>query len=236
LIRLSSLLDETRKILARDIDPAFLETASINLAWRYDSLYEHLDQTKLPVEAKLEQFAMLRGSCAVEALLFACQRHRVPFNFRTLGCNGQQKLLVKIGRIVLIQEPMLELTDYPRATDYKRELADTHGVIRQLELNLGDQPGRILDWSGGVLAVMLHAPAGPRFTREHRALGGLLLAVPDASYSYWTMRLDLHRIAMHGFGIAEEIAVPVPPTAPPGAQPDNVVVKLKKKSRTTGAA
>ncbi|MFB9981199.1 hypothetical protein ACFSQQ_19725 [Mesorhizobium kowhaii] len=227
-------LDLSRQILAHDIDPEFLQSVAVDLAWEYHLLYEDLRANRaLPVEMKLEQFADRRGSCAVNALVRSCQKHGVPYNFRALECNGQQKLIVKIGRVVLIQEPMLELSEKPRVSDYKRDLADTHSLIRQLELNLGDQPSRILDWSGDILAVLLHGAAGSRFKREHLALGGLLLAVPDASYSMWVMRLDLHRVAMFGLGNAD--ITPDPTMEINGnVQRDRVVAKLKRNKRNAG--
>lgn len=230
-----TLLDLSRQILAHDIDPEFLESASIALAWEYHQLYEGLRADHaLPVDLKLEQFAERRGACAVNALVYACEKHGVPYNFRKLECNGQLKLLVKIGRVILIQEPMLEHSEKPRASDYKRELADTHGLIRQLELNLGDQPSRILDWSGDILAVLLHGAAGPKFTRGHRALGGLTLAIPDAAYSMWVMRLDLHDIAMFGLGKAD-LAAQFSTKAAGGVQVDRVIATLKKKKQNAGS-
>jgi hypothetical protein len=110
----------------------------------------------------------------------------------------------------------------------KLELANAHGLIRQLELELGDQPKRIYDWSGCILAVLLHAPAGAQFTKADRALGALMLAVPDAAYSTWTHRLDLHRVAMFGFapqfetGRNEERAV----------QADRVIVTPRRRPAT----
>jgi hypothetical protein len=157
------------------------------------------------------------------------KKHGVPFEFRRLDANGQSKLLLKAGRVVIIQEPMLTLSDHPRVSDYKIELAKSYGVLRQLELDLGDIPGRIRDWSGCLLGVLLHGASGPWFTREHKSLAGLMLGVPDSAYDHWVIRIDLHRIAMFG-------AEPEPYQADNGAsehdiQKDNVTVTPKKKSR-----
>jgi len=133
--------------------------------------------------------------------------------------------LVKVGRVVLIQEPILELSEKPRASDYKRVLASTYGIVRQLELNLGDQPRRILDWSGNVLAVFLHGASGRGFTRDHKRLGGLMLGVPDDEYASWVMRLDLHQIAMFGF----DQAIPESVDNVNEKQSDKVTATLKNK-------
>jgi hypothetical protein len=142
-----------------------------------------------------------------------------------LDCNGQHKLLVKAGRVILIQEPILTLEAHPSAADYKMQLADMHGFVRQLELDLGDRPHRILDWSGCVLGVLLHGPAGRKFDRSQKSLGTVMLAVPDAGYSRWILRLNLHSIAMFGRSVPtkedhQENLV----------QGDNVVVTSKKRN------
>jgi hypothetical protein len=81
----------------------------------------------------------------------AAVQHGVPFEFMRLECNGQSKLLLKAGRVILIQEPIDTLQDEPKVADYKIQLASVHGLICQLELDLGDRVQRIHDWSGCVL-------------------------------------------------------------------------------------
>ena len=193
------LLKRASEILAHDLDDEFIKVLSTELAWRYNELFVEINGLALPESLKIERFGHRRTGLAVQAMASAAMQFKVPYNFRKLQCNGQTKLLVKMGRIVIIQEPILRLDDHPKAADYKLELARAHGIIRQLELDLQDQPMRIRDWSGCILATLLHAPAGPRFTERDRNLGALMLAVPDADYENWLIRLDLQRIAMFGF-------------------------------------
>ena len=126
---------------------------------------------------------------------------------------------------------MITLTDHPRLADYKRELAESHGILRQPEFDLGDMPGRILDLPGCILGVVLHGAAGPWFTREHKALGGLMLGIPDIAYDHWVHRFDLLRIA--SFGRDEPIEEPQPDE--PDAQEDRVNVTPKKRNAEKGA-
>lgn len=121
---------------------------------------------------------------------------------------------------------MTTLTDHPKISDYKMELAESYGILRQPEFDLGDIVGRILDWSGCILGVVLHGAAGPWFTREHKKLGGLLLGIPDTAYNHWIHRFDLLQIAMFGRDTpAEE-----PPT-----QEDRVKITPKKRNAARGA-
>jgi hypothetical protein len=154
----------------------------------------------------------------------AARVHRVPFDVMRLESNGQNKLLLKAGRVILIQESVLTLDDEPKVADYKLELAEVHGLVRQLSLELGDQSHRIRDWSGCVLGVLLHGPAGPKFTQRHKILGSLMIGVPDVAYSQWLIRLDLHRLAMLG-------RTGIPAAQVENAlQPDNVNVTRKKRN------
>jgi hypothetical protein len=216
-------IEHARRVLRRDLDPDFIETFANQLAWEYDDLFRRVSALE-GTDWGYREEALSRGraDCAVRALIRAAKQHGVPHELRRLECNGQHKLLVKAGRVILIQEPTVGLDAAPSAADYKIELARMHGFVRQLELDLGDQPNRILDWSGCVLGVVLHGHAD----RHKRGLGTIMLAVPDAEYSHWVLRLDLEAIAMFGRNADEEDAAPSNP-----AQEDNVIV-LPKKRRT----
>jgi hypothetical protein len=220
-------VEQARNILKRDLDPDFVETFAIELGWEYSSLFEAVSaDDAIDPAYKDEEFNRRRGDCAVRALVRAAKQHGVPFEFRRLGCNGQRKLLLKAGRVILIQEPTLSLSAHPSAADYKVELADMHGFVRQLELDLGDQPNRIRDWSGCVLGVVLHGPVGRKFDEEHKILGAVMLAVPDAAYRQWVLRLDLETLAMFG----RDGAMNEDLESDALIQDDNVVVTPKRRN------
>jgi hypothetical protein len=228
----STAAERMGEVVRNDLETEFLRSLCLGVPWEYQHLHEDLAaDPALTDDLRAEEFARRRSNCAVRAMIRAAQKHGVPYDLRRLPCNGQTKLLLKIGRVVLIQEPIISVYDEPKASDYKRELAASGSIIQQLELDLGDQPNRVLDWSGSVLAVLLHGCAGPRFTREHKMLGGLMLAVPDAHYMQWVLRLNLRELALFGRGNPEQLShedVRV-------IQQDKVTVKLKKKARGTAA-
>ncbi|MCP3460653.1 hypothetical protein [Bradyrhizobium sp. CCGUVB23] len=219
-------LERARSIVLRDLDPDYVEKIVVELGWQYDELYEELadDSTQFD-HSREEEFNRRRADCAKRAIARACQQHGIPFEYHRLACNGQHKLLAKAGRVILIQEPIQTLDDHPAVADYKVELSDVHGFVRQLELDLGDQPGRIRDWSGCVLAVLLHGAAGPKFNRDHKSLGRAMLAVPDAAYSHWVTRLDLQTIARFGRGLPNADDRDIQST-----QEDQVVVTPKRRN------
>ena len=229
-VRGVSELDRLKDIVTNDIDREFLEALSIAVGWEYYSLYEELASNRgLTDELRDEEFGRRRGFCVARALAATATRFKVPVEQRRLNYNGQHKTIAQAGRVLIIQESIVGLLDRPKVADYKRSLAEVHGAVRQLELDLGDKPYAVSDWSGCVLCVLLHGAAGPRFTQPHRMLGGLFLAVPDASYSQWVLRLDLHRLAMFG-SEKPEVAEPA---AAEGNQPDLVVVTRKKHRKRT---
>lgn len=220
-------INKSREILLNDLDPDFVEGVSVELGWSYVELFERLrTEEGLCDGSRNEEFNRQRSNCATAALARAAKRFGVPYEYRRLSCNGQHKLLVKAGRVIIIQEPIIAVCDRPSPAEYKIELADVHSFVRQLELDLGDREFRIRDWSGCVLATLLHGPTGPRFTQAHKAIGSAMLGVPDASYEHWTVRLDLHSLAVFGRSGG---AVEVPGEAETDVQTDKVIVTPKRK-------
>ena len=141
-------------ILRDDLDPEFIKYLSVSIGWEYAEGYRVLAEDEfLSKSLKNEEFGRRRGGFAIRALAKSAAKHSIPYNFRRLDCNGQDKILVKAGRVIIIQESILTTVDHPRVADYKRELADVHALVRQLELELGDQPRRITDWSGCILPL-----------------------------------------------------------------------------------
>ncbi|RVU21526.1 hypothetical protein [Methylobacterium oryzihabitans] len=222
--------ERTDQILRGDLNPEYMEAALKSLAWGYDRLYQELaDNNAINDAMRHEQFGHRRGTCAIDALLENAKKHGVPYDIRRLDCNGQNKLLVRMGRLVLMQEPVLSFRDDPRVSDFKLKLANLYGLMNQLELDLGDGYYRDSEWAGCILSVLLHGAAGPKFTRDHKKLGGVMLAVPDAEYSSWVHRLDLYELAMHGRNGKDW----TPKSAPSEyslLQPDNVIINPKRKN------
>ena len=63
----------------------------------------------------------------------------------------------------------------------------------------------------------------------HWLAGALMLAVPDSAYRNWTLRLDLHRVAMFGFAPSFETDTDRAPV-----QEDKVIVTAKNRNASTG--
>lgn len=202
--RMHSQERRLREILGRDIDPEFLVDSAVSLAWEYDRLYDEVAQDdSVDSHHKFEAFNRRRGAQAERSLIYACKKNRVPSDYRTLESNGHKRLFVKSGRVTIMQESLLTFNAPPKPAVFKFALAEANSIIRQLELDLGDQPRRILDWGGEVFAVLLHGACGPRFTEESCKLGGLFLAVPLPDYSGWIARLSLRDMALHGSRVVE---------------------------------
>lgn len=231
-----SAVHPTDYIVQNDLDPEFIETVLKQLPWEYNRLFGELSKDRqLNEDQRTEEYNKRRGLCATEALIFACDRHKVPYERMRLHYNGQTKLLVRMGRIIMLQEAIDAFGDPLKSADYKVELASTSSTCRQLEFDFGDGRLRHREWSGCILAVLLHKPAGTQFTKEHKQLGGVALGIPDAGYTHWTRRFDLMEIAMFGRRGAGWLS-DTEDKSVPDDQTDNVVVKPKKKNteRETG--
>jgi hypothetical protein len=235
-ISVASAPNPTDHIVRNDLDPEFLETVLVRLPWEYERLFKELaHDSQLDEDGKIEEYNRRRGLCATEALIFACRRHRVPFEYMRLPCNGQSKLLVRMGRVIIMQETIDAFGDPLKVSDYKVQLASTSSAVKQLEFDFGDGRFRDKDWSGCILAVLLHKPAGKDFTLSHRSLGGVALGIPDSAYTHWTRRFDLLEIAMFGRKGADWLSGKEAESTP-DLQDDKVFVLPKKKNmeRETG--
>ena len=198
-ITVASLASSTDHIVLKDLDPEFIETALTRLPWEYERIYDELSRDRhLDFDGRMEEYNRRRGLCAVEALIYSCDRHKVPYEYFRLDCNGQRKLLVRMGRLIIIQEPAEFFGGAPKFANYKLQLASTRYSAQQLEFDFKDGFSRNREWSDCVLGVLIHKPAGPNFSKSHKAFGGATLAIPDAGYTHWTRRFDLEEIAMHG--------------------------------------
>lgn len=226
--------DEFQQILLNDLNPDFLESVVIGAEWAYSDLYARLaENPALPDCVKEEEFNRQRSGAIMYVMARAAKQHGVPFEFMRLDCNGQHKVIIKSGRVILIQEPIYSLMDEPSPADYKSNLASVNCFVRQLELDLRDRPRAIVDWSGGVLAVLLHGAAGGGFSERQSALGGLMLAMPDADYRHWISRLDVRNLAVTEERRRADKSGAFGSTQ---SQPDNVIVTTRKKGsgRSTG--
>lgn len=228
---MTSFLETAREILCRDLDPDFVEAAVMALPWEYSVLFEEVAaKDGLNDECRREEFNKRRGDCVRNALARVAKSHGVPFELRRLSVNGQHKIIIRAGRVILIQETIEAFLDRPEVADYKIDLATAHGFVRQLELDLGDRVLPAQDWSGCILAVILHGQTSTHFTRDGMMSRNLILGVPDAAYESWVLRLDLHDLAMFGRrGV--EIIERSPSFNETVGQEDEVIVKPKRRNR-----
>lgn len=218
------MLDRAREILAHDLDADFVKMAAIELGWQYADSFNRLSSfaQHMPGLGE-EEFSRQRGLIATAALTQVAKTFNVPYEMKRLVCNGQHKLIVKMGRLVIIQEPILAIGECPKIADYKQELARAYGGMQQLELDLGDRPFHLTDISNSMLCVLLHGSAGPKFNETDKRLGSLMLAVPDNQYSSWLMRIDLQKVAQ--LGVVQDGN----DAKKPYIQEDRVVVTPKRK-------
>lgn len=196
---MQTIENQIRATLRSDIDPEFLRALSVGVGWAYQDLFEDIVAHCLIGPAGMRrEFGHRRASAVESAIVRVCRDRGIPFDWRRLDYNGQDKLIVKCGRVLLIHEAIPLDRRGPVAADYKRALVGTHNITRQLELDLGDIPGRIHDWSGDIVATILHGAAGHSFDAKSRGLGVLRIGVADGSYDSWIVNHDVTDFAMEG--------------------------------------
>jgi len=222
-----SLRDEIRNRL-RDVNMNFLQSICVAAPWQYSELSKSLmARDDLSACEKHERFIWQRADCMNKALKICAKQHGIPHEMKRLPCNGQHKLLMKSGRVVIIQDTLQETGQRPKVADFKEQLASSMGVIQQLELDLGDRPGRILDWQDSTLAVLLHGLSGSMHHQDGISLGGMYLAIPDNGFQNWLLRFELSDVAYNGFNSKPDDTNADMTTA----QPDNVHVVLRNQRK-----
>jgi hypothetical protein len=229
--RLILARDLSLEIVHHDLDPDFIRSFAVRLAWGYRALFDELSaQEGLTDEHRNELFNKRRGDVATQVLAATSKQHGVPFEFLRLECNGQRKPVARCGRLVLILEAVSFFDEHPQLANYKLSLSNMHSYMTQLEFNFGDRHQRVGNWEGTALGVLLHGATGSRFSQEAKGLGVLNLGLPDASYRQWISRIDLKKTAIFGEDQTEGTGATQKNTSE-SAQADNVVVRPKKKDQ-----
>lgn len=70
------------------------------------NFYDRLAEEPISPDQRYYEFARGRSTAISKALIRAAQKHDIPYDIKRLACNGQGKLLVKAGRVIVMQEPM----------------------------------------------------------------------------------------------------------------------------------
>jgi len=194
-----TVTDDARRILAEDLPIALRKKFSIRVAWALADLGDEISSSPIHNQDwKYEQFVRQRLHAVEMAVANVCQDEGTPFTFDRLKSNGQRKLLVKSGRVVLLLEAMKRNLHHPETADYKRELASSRNASRQLILPFPEWDHKVADMSGEVLATLLYGTTGSPFYDHKMGLNRLQLAVPDANYNNWVIKEDLTDLALEG--------------------------------------
>lgn len=225
--------EQITKILARDLSPELIETFYDELRGEYDATYERLARSS-PFRASQpnDEASLYLASARNErrangkrALASACGKLGIPFEVKSLQCNGQSLVVAQCGQVLLITEPTDYLSARPENAAYKSNLAMSHFAVRQLEFDLGDGYRQRIDSRNTMLAVLRHGMHSHSFNRRNTALSMLSLAVPDCRFETWLWKANVPN---------EELALyldwlPLSKTDKP-KQEDHVAVTLKAAS------
>ncbi|MCP9480791.1 hypothetical protein NNA36_02325 [Shimia sp. CNT1-13L.2] len=139
----------------------------------------------------LQTVRRARRSSGMRALMRSCTDHGTPFQVKSLACNGQQIVVGQIGQLLVVTEPIDNLSARPEHAAYKADLAASHFAIRQLEMDLGDGWRQRIDARNTILAVVQHGMRSGGFNRRDTALEMMRLVVPDASFSSWLFKANV---------------------------------------------
>ncbi len=223
-------------VLHRDLPEPFIASLQDTLCGEYAKAYEDVAQpaggfvTPRPNSewdsVDLRAVRNSRRNNGLRALLRTCREHGVPFEVKSLACNGQTIVVGQIGQILIMTEPIDNLSARPEPAVYKLDLAASHFAIRQLELDLGDGWRQRIDPRNTMLVVIQHGMRIGGFNRRDTALAMMRLVVPDSAFGSWLFKANVLNGELD-FALNWSNCHKAPTDRP--VQIDRVAVTLKKR-------
>lgn len=226
---------EVLNILQRDLPEPFVVSLQDALRGEYSKAYE--DVVRPPGgfvvprpspdwdKIDLRTVRNARRSNGLSALMRSCREHGAPFQVKTLACNGQTIVIGQVGQLLVLLEPIDNLSSRPEHAAYKSDLAASHFAIRQLEMDLGDGWRQRIDARNTLLVVVQHGMRIGGFNRRDTALEMMRLVVPDAAFDSWLFQANVLNGELSA--VLDWPSVDKARTARP-IQEDRVVVTLKR--------
>lgn len=228
-------LVEVLSILRRDLPEPFVTCFHSALRGEYSKVYE--DMVRPPGgfvvprpssdwdKVDLRAVRNARRGSGLRALMRACREYGAPFQVKALACNGQTIVIGQVGQLLILAEPIDNLSSRPERAAYKADLAASHFAIRQLEMDLGDGWRQRIDARNTLLVVVQHGMRIGGFNRRDTALEMMRLVVPDAAFGSWLVEANVlngELSALLDWSGVEKVHAARP------IQEDRVAVKLKR--------
>jgi hypothetical protein len=92
---MTSELERVSQVLAHDVDAEVIEEIAIEAGWAYSRLFDEVNAMPLPVELKIELFAVRRSYAIVSALVGVANRRGIPFNWASYLDPGANSYIVR---------------------------------------------------------------------------------------------------------------------------------------------
>jgi hypothetical protein len=127
----------------------------------------------------------------MRALMHSCSEHGAPIQIKQLPCNGQKIVIGQMGQLLILTEPIDNLSARPEHAAYKANLAASHFAIRQLEMDLGDGWRQRIDVRNTMLVIVQHGMRIGGLNRRDTALEIMRLVVPDVSFGSWLLQANV---------------------------------------------
>jgi hypothetical protein len=124
----------------------------------------------------------------------AALRTGVPASAKLIGTNSCHYAYVAQGRVGLTQSYVAVSGEMPKPASFRQQLAEMVAFKRVLRLPLSDESVELVT-PKSVFGILVHSPAGRKFTEDEQKLGALGLFVPyDDCCSGWAAQLSVSEI------------------------------------------
>lgn len=180
--------------IVHDIPRKFWEDARTRMKQSYMDMYHQVDADPSVVQVqKLDKLYQDRHFRMEYVLTTLAKDHGFTCSSTLLKENNRAYVYAAKGAIGLTQAYVSSIEAMPKPAKFRERLAELNNIPNTPRFDLGDEPKEIMlgkDFYG----LIIHNPAGKRFTEEHQKLGALQFCIPTAECKGWAVQLTMEEI------------------------------------------
>ena len=127
------------------------------------------------------------------ALVAAARENGVSASAKLIGTNRCYYAYAALKRVGMTQSYVQISGEMPSPAAFRKQLAEMAEFRRSSRLDLGDELIELIT-PKQVSGIILHSPAGHKFTEAEQKLGAMGFFIPYDDYSGWAVELALPEI------------------------------------------
>lgn len=180
--------------IVRDFPLKFWEDARMRGRQTYLDVFSQVRHDRnLVEEQRLDKLYQDRYFHMERLLAVLANEHGLAQTSTLLAENNRHYVYATKGSIGLTQAYVPTIGGMPKPARYRERLAALNDIPKSPRFDFGDEPPEVLlgkDFYG----LLVHNPAGKRFTEQDQRLGMMQFCVPVNDCSEWAVELAIEEI------------------------------------------